>query len=243
MCRLLIDPPAEGAWNMAVDETLLEAAESRGEWSLRFYQWSEPTLSLGYFQSSGELADRWQQTAVVRRSSGGGAIMHDAELTYSLAAPPTALLAREPLRLYRSVHLGVIACLGQYGIDAQLCQVPSAGSTKDQPLLCFERRSAGDLLVGEAKICGSAQRRRRGAVLQHGSIVLGTSPSAPEIAGLDEIAAVRIDPLELADALAVELSSRLNLGLENRGLSADEADRAEFIASETYRSTAWLRRR
>ncbi|MCH7726328.1 MAG: lipoate--protein ligase family protein, partial [Planctomycetes bacterium] len=206
-CRLLIDAPAEGAWNMAVDEALLEAAESRGEWSLRFYRWSEPTLSLGYFQSIRELEDRWRSTALVRRTSGGGAIMHDAELTYSLTVPPTSPLARQPLRLYRAVHLSVIAALAEYGIDAKLCQSPSEAPHKNQPLLCFQRRSAGDLLVGEAKVCGSAQRRRRGAVLQHGSIVLGTSPFAPQIAGLDELAAVRIDPLELADAMAVELSS------------------------------------
>ena len=242
-CRLLIDPPAEGAWNMAVDEALLEAAESRGQWSLRFYRWSEPTLSLGYFQSIRELGDRWRSTALVRRASGGGAIMHDAELTYSLVVPPNAPLARQPLRLYRAVHLGVIAALAEYGIDAKLYPTPCAAPPKNQPLLCFERRSAGDILVGEAKICGSAQRRRRGAVLQHGSIVLGTSPSAPQIVGLNELAAARIDPLQLADALAVELSSRLNLALENRGLSDDEADRAEFIASQTYRTTDWLRRR
>ena len=228
---------------MAVDEALLEAAESRGQWSLRFYQWSEPTLSLGYFQSISELGDRWQHTALVRRSSGGGAIMHDAELTYSLAVPSNSPLARQPLRLYEAVHLGIVACLEEYGIEARLCQTPNDTPLKNQPLLCFGRRSAGDVLVGEAKICGSAQRRRRGAVLQHGSIVLGTSPLAPQIAGLDEIAALRIDPVELADALAVELSSRLNLGLEKRGLSADEANRAEFIASQTYRSAAWRLRR
>ena len=242
-CRLLIDPPAEGAWNMAVDEMLLEAAESRGQWSLRFYQWSEPTLSLGYFQSIRELGDRWQHTALVRRSSGGGAIMHDAELTYSLAVPPNSPLARHPLRLYEAVHLGIVACLEEFGIDATLCQSPVAAPRKNQPLLCFQRRSSGDILVGEAKICGSAQRRRRGAVLQHGSIVLRTSPLAPEITGLEEIAKVQVDPLELADALTAELSSRLHLDLKNSRLSVDEADRAELIASQTYRKVAWLQRR
>jgi lipoate-protein ligase A len=251
-CRLLIDPPADGVWNMAVDEALLEAAETHDQWSLRFYQWSEPTLSLGYFQSIREVTDRWKDIALVRRSSGGGAIMHDAELTYSLAVPAGAPLARQPLRLYEAAHQGIIACLGEYGIDAHLCKTPSDTRAKNQPLLCFRRRSCGDVLVNVlvdgaetcgAKICGSAQRRRRGAVLQHGSIVLKTSISAPEITGLDHLAAVRIDPLELAEALAVELSSRLNLSLENRGLSGDEVDRAEFIARKTYGTAAWLRRR
>src|SRR5882724_9809402 len=87
--RLIIDPPAHGAWNMAVDEALLESAAVDGIATLRLYQWSEPTLSLGYFQPA---ADRQTHPAsrecpLVRRASGGGAILHDRELTYSLAIP------------------------------------------------------------------------------------------------------------------------------------------------------------
>jgi len=85
-CRLIVDRPAPGAWNMAVDEALLDAAVEQGVAALRFYQWSEPTLSLGYFQRH---ADRDSHAAshdctLVRRQSGGGAILHDRELTYSL---------------------------------------------------------------------------------------------------------------------------------------------------------------
>ena len=98
--HLLLDPPGDGAWNMAVDETLLEAAAAEGLCSLRFYQWAEPTLSLGYFQA---YADRNQheasrQSAVVRRASGGGAIMHDFDVTYSLAVPERHPLAASRLR-------------------------------------------------------------------------------------------------------------------------------------------------
>ena len=88
-CRLLIDAPERGVWNMAIDEALLESAadESCDLVTLRFYRWSEPTLSLGYFQS---YEDRNSHEAsrslpVVRRSSGGGALVHDHEWTYSLA--------------------------------------------------------------------------------------------------------------------------------------------------------------
>src|SRR5688572_3671775 len=86
--RLIIDPPARGAWNMAVDELLLEEA-CRGARALRLYQWSEATLSLGYFQAA---AERTEHTAsrdcpLVRRASGGGAIVHHRELTYCLAMP------------------------------------------------------------------------------------------------------------------------------------------------------------
>src|SRR5688500_20216584 len=96
--RLLLDVPAPGAWNMAVDEALLESAALENRCTLRFYRWSEPTLSLGYFQ---RYEDRRQHAAslscaCVRRASGGGAILHDHELTYSLAVPPTHPLARSP---------------------------------------------------------------------------------------------------------------------------------------------------
>src|SRR5687767_13677741 len=86
--RLLIDPPASGAWNMAVDEALLASAAA-GVATLRFYTWSQPTLSLGYFQHAHQrdahAASR--SCPLVRRASGGGAILHDRELTYSLAVP------------------------------------------------------------------------------------------------------------------------------------------------------------
>src|SRR6188474_2624923 len=87
--RLIVDPPASGAWNMAVDEALLETAAISGLATLRFYTWQEPTLSLGYFQSA---VDRdhhpdGRDCPLVRRASGGGAIIHDRELTYSIALP------------------------------------------------------------------------------------------------------------------------------------------------------------
>src|SRR5688500_2618026 len=104
--RLINDPPAPGAWNMAVDEALLESAAERGIATLRLYRWSEPTLSLGYFQAAG---DRIQHPAslgcpMVRRASGGGAIIHDSELTYSLAIPQPDVRAHAATDLYEAVH-------------------------------------------------------------------------------------------------------------------------------------------
>jgi len=122
---LLLDPPAAGAWNMAVDEALLEAA-AEGQGTLRFYRWSEPTLSLGYFQ---QYADRRQhepsrQCAVVRRPSGGGAILHDIELTYSLAVPSRHPLALDRLGFYQAVHTALIAVLAEWGIEATMFARP-----------------------------------------------------------------------------------------------------------------------
>src|SRR5581483_5910324 len=91
LCRLLIDPPAAGAWNMSVDEMLLERTSAEGGFQLRFYQWNEPTLSLGYFQAVQDRAghEASRGCALVRRLSGGGAILHDRELTHMPSTCPS----------------------------------------------------------------------------------------------------------------------------------------------------------
>ncbi len=85
--RLIIDPPATGPWNMAIDEVLAHSAAERGVNTLRFYSWDPPTLSLGYFQRATDRQTHISSStcAWVRRTSGGGAILHDRELTYSFA--------------------------------------------------------------------------------------------------------------------------------------------------------------
>src|SRR5262245_23045859 len=112
-CRLIIDLPQNGPWNMAVDDALLTDAVENGHATLRFYEWREPTLALGYFQ---HFADREQHAAsrnaaVVRRQSGGGAILHDRELTYSLVLPPGHPLTHNAPRLYDAVHKAFINTL------------------------------------------------------------------------------------------------------------------------------------
>src|SRR5438132_12997143 len=134
--RLLIDPSSDGAWNMAVDEALLEAAAATGQATLRFYQWLEPTLSLGYFQS---LAERGQHAAsrdcpLVRRASGGGAILHDRELTYSIAVPQPAGRATAAA-LYDDCHETLIATLPGFGVATSLCR-HSASCTGDAGRTC-----------------------------------------------------------------------------------------------------------
>lgn len=244
--RLLIDPPASGAWNMAVDEALLEEAASEGRCTMRFYRWEEPTLSLGYFQ---EYADRWGHTAscrcpVVRRSSGGGAILHDCELTYSLAIPERHPLAAGRLQTYHAVHETLIDTLASWGIRATVFVESASRAAPDQkPFLCFQRRSPGDVLVGDAKIAGSAQRRCRGAVLQHGSVLLARSIAAPELEGLKELSGNRL----LADTLIEAWSARISQALALSWMEARPAEpllrRADELALRKYASPSWTEHR
>jgi lipoate-protein ligase A len=244
-CRLFIDPPASGAWNMAVDETLLESAADGGEFSLRFYHWQEPTLSLGYFQ---QYNDRLQHAAslncpAVRRATGGGAILHDREITYSVAVPPGHRLAVKHLALYETIHAVLIDVLAGCGIHARLCQREGRESDRSQPFLCFQRRSPGDVLLSDVKIAGSAQRRCRGAVLQHGSVLLSRSTTAPELPGLSEVAAISLSFDQLVQSWSSKLAETFSMHIQPGILTDLEQYRAINLAREKYDSTEWTQHR
>ena len=175
--RLLDDEPLSGPVNMARDEALLHAVE-RGESgpTLRLYRWEPPTISLGYFQCYADyeaLPEPAGSLTVVRRLTGGGAILHDLELTYSLTLPlDHPALAAGPNHLYELAHDAVIAALGELTLPAHREGYTDDSGPRRGPFFCFARRHRLDVLIGTDKIAGSAQRRTRSAVLQHGSIVL-----------------------------------------------------------------------
>jgi len=244
-CRLLNDPPAAGTWNMAVDEALLESSARQDCCCWRFYRWEEATLSLGYFQpyDDRQRHDASRDCPVVRRPSGGGAIVHDAELTYSVVVPAGHALARQRNLLYEMVHQGLISALADWEITARLCEDPPPLGPEQQPFLCFRRRAPGDVLVGAVKIAGSAQRRRRGAVLQHGSVLLARSPAAPECDGLAEIAGKAISADALANAWLEEICGKLGVVRRDWPLSRQELRRAEALARSQYGCQQWTENR
>ena len=243
-CRVMIDPPSGGAWNMAVDEALLVSAAA-GVTTLRFYQWSEPTLSLGYFQpyDDRQLHAASQEAACVRRTTGGGAILHDRELTYSFATPAAERFSTSAEAYYAAFHETLMEVLAAQHSKARLCDPAQAPAAAIPPFLCFQRRTRWDVLLGEAKICGSAQRRHRGALLQHGSVVLATSPLAPEIPGIAEASHRLIEADGLASGWQAALAERLHLRLMAGPLSAEETNRAEVIRRDRFGSDHWLNRR
>lgn len=241
---LVIEGARPGALQMAIDEVLLEDAATQGNCWLRFYQWSEPTLSLGYFQAYADRAGHAasQTCAVVRRQTGGGAIVHDRELTYCLAVPVAHPLAADATRLYDAVHRALIEMLAAEGIAATLCgdqQADTASST----FLCFQRRSAQDVVIGSAKICGSAQRRRRGAILQHGSLVLASSAAAPELPGIVELTGQSLAAMALSQSWADRIAKRLPLELTGGVLPPHLERQAEALAVAKYADSAWALRR
>ena len=258
-CRLIVDPPRSGAWNMGVDEALLTAVAGGDAATLRLYQWEEPTLSLGYFQ---RYADREshaasRNAAVVRRQSGGGALMHDRELTYSLVLPTAHPLARDTQRLYYAMHHAIIAALvrllGAHA-NAWTLETRAIGANlpaRDEPFLCYQRRAPGDVTIAARgakdnglthKIIGSAQRRR-GAVLQHGSVLLGTSPAAPELPGLCDLTGVDVTMEALAAALPPETAALVGHSARPVTLPAEVEREATRLAREKYSSHRWTEHR
>ena len=248
ICYLLEDPPLSGPLNMAVDEVLLESVGLIGHPVLRFYTWSEPTLSLGYFQSAEERSlhapsiDR----PLVRRATGGGAILHDRELTYSFIWPsrrPPAELECDGEKgtewMYRWIHQALIDVLGPLGVSATFAS-ESAG--QDDSFLCFERRSQWDIEVGGMKVLGSAQRSRQQGLLQHGSLLLSASPLTPQLEGLCE-QGLAVTHQQVSRLWADRITASAGLILKSLHLDGDQQQAVERLAAEKYGSQNWTKKR
>lgn len=236
--RQIIDPAANsGLWNMAVDEVLLQSA-IEGIATLRWYTWREPTVSLGYFQREEELAadSRLVHLPRVRRLSGGGTLVHDRELTYSLALPPSQRLIERPMELYGLVHQVIQQVLRERGVESEL-----RGQTvkhRDEPFLCFAREDENDLVLKGHKVLGSAQRRRRGAILQHGGLLLRASAITPELLGIMDLCP-EADLSGLAASLDTELCQGIGVASATESLSPDEMQAvvASLAANTTSSAT------
>lgn len=237
---------ADGPLNMARDEALLDLISEAVEGgAFRTYGWSLPTLSLGYFQSihDAERSPRWTNTPLVRRPTGGGALCHDRELTFAVVVPRSHPQARQISSLYQKVHTTIAQALIEFGVSVRRRGDSGRLDSDDQPFLCFADRDAEDLVIGPTKVVGSAQRRRAGAVLLHGSILLQRSPLAPELAGIRETTGVEFDPRELAERLELAIPSGLGFRGERVDWTEELSQRAERLAGEIYRNPAWTRRR
>jgi lipoate-protein ligase A len=203
------DPPLSGQANMTIDEAMLAEARPDSPITIRLYQWDQPTLSLGHFQSIEQCAKdvrisharELRAIPWVRRKTGGGAILHDREWTYSFVIPANSDQAGKghSEALYRSVHESIRDGLKALGWNAELaehCTCSPMNRSENEPFLCFQRRSPVDILVGDHKVVGSAQRRSRTGLLQHGSLLVNRSALFPDLKGLEELQDGSCDPVD-----------------------------------------------
>lgn len=264
--RLLDTGSADGAWNMAVDEAMLEAGVAGLLVpTLRFYAWQPPAVSLGYFQTLDqsigleEIARRG--FGLVRRPSGGRAILHKDELTYSVTVPDTGVAdGKSVMGSYRSISRGIEAGLALLGVGAQLAERKGEERMKAQglPTVCFAKAAKCDMTVQGRKIVGSAQTRRRGIIMQHGSVPIHIDPEEHLAVmpgdGVDEASKAKLmeaacgvaDALgrpvsyeELAAALAQGFSDRLRIVLEPGELTEWELSKARELKETKYMTDEW----
>jgi len=178
---LLNSGPGDPASNMALDEALLEAMPRLGQPVLRFYGWTEPAATFGYFQKFAEIERATPLRPLIRRPTGGGLVPHDADWTYSLVFPAGhewhLLAATES---YRRVHAWIQAAFAQLGAETELAPF----GKKNLPGQCFSGYEKSDLLWRGKKIAGAAQRRNQSGLLIQGSVQ--PPPGARQRADLEQ---------------------------------------------------------
>jgi lipoate-protein ligase A len=267
--RLILDKAACGAWNMAVDEALLLShAAGDAPPTLRFYDWEPACISIGRFQETRKAEGgtrNSQQKAVethhspltthhfdlVRRPTGGRAVLHQHEITYC-AVVNEALLpcdARSVVGAYRWLSTGLAAGLHTLGVNAVLAKPTPDLSCRAsaQTANCFSSAARCDFLVGEKKLIGAAQCRKRGVILQHGSLLLEMDGAAWEAAiggsmdavvSLQSLGVTASRPTIIA-ALGAGLESTLDISLCEGVLDAGECTTASRLHREKYTQHAW----
>jgi lipoate-protein ligase A len=164
--------------NMATDEALFRSLQERGgPPTLRFYGWEKPALSIGYFQSTATEINlhhcRRDGMDVVRRPTGGKAVLHDCELTYAVVSREgSPFFSGNLVENYRAVCSCLIRAFAELGIEVTMARECRHGEERGMSAICFAFPAPFELLSRGRKICGSAQVRSRGCFLQHGSILL-----------------------------------------------------------------------
>ncbi len=230
--RLILDPLLDGRENMAVDEAVLTSSDASPEFTptLRLYGWSAPTISIGYHQG----ADGFPEFGlpVVRRVTGGRAVLHCSEITYSIVAPVAhRLFSGGILSAYSGISRCILSALRDAGVNAEMAETARAPAHGNRRAgACFSSPSRHEILVNGRKMVGSAQRRFKNAFLQHGSILFSIDRDLNgRIFGhglLDAMTCVSehsgATPAEMRVILVGNFSAGLNASFREAGLSGGE---------------------
>ena len=265
--RLLYTPPANGAWNMAVDESILEHIQ-RGQAfpTLRLYAWDPPCLSLGHAQSFMDVdvervkSQGWE---VVRRLTGGRAILHTDELTYSVTGSASEpILSGSILESYNRIAQALMFAMRELGLPVEMKEEANHATLETNPV-CFEVPSTYEITVNGRKLIGSAQARKKESVLQHGSLPLtgDLTRICEALIFKDEASRQNAKERLLARATVVEsitgtgtdwetaarafvkgFEAQLGIGFQRGKLSRSESERAEELVREKYANPTWTER-
>lgn len=265
-------------YNMAADEAMMRAVGA-GEAppTLRFFRWDPATLSIGYFQKAADEVrlDEVKARGIgfVRRPTGGRAVLHDAEVTYSIVVPENYPgLPSSVTESYRVLSEGLVHGFRTLGLDAEMVSLSSeeekAKYASAGSAACFDSPSWYELVVDGRKVAGSAQLRKHGAVLQHGSILLDMDVEllfellqfrterlrdrlrasfAEKAAAINELRGARglprVDAAAAEEAFAAGWAEALGVSLAPGALSPAEAAETARLAAEKYGAAEWNLRR
>ena len=265
--RYICTPAARGAWNMAVDEAVLETSGTGLALpTFRLYAWAPACLSLGYAQSFRDVdmprlkANGWE---LVRRTTGGRAILHVDELTYSVATPiDEPRMLGSVLESYQRLATALIAAVRDLGLPVEMESSAPPADTARGPV-CFEVPSAYEIVVAGRKLIGSAQTRKKAGILQHGTFPLhgdltritqalvfadeqerlAAAQKLLSRAVTAETVTGRIIPWETAAAAFVSaFETCLGIKLEPGELTPAELARAEELVQTKYDHPVWTER-
>ena len=265
--RLLMDRPREGAYNMAVDEAIL-ISHALGEVppTLRLYQWSPPAVSIGFSQNLTKEVDVKNCSHlgidIVRRPTGGRAVLHDKELTYSVIIH-TRMLPGSVLETYKFLSQGLLEAINLLGLTARIAPKPVKSLNPGSPS-CFDSSSWYEIEVSGKKLVGSAQTRKKDVLLQHGAILMEldinkllqvlAAPSEkvrqrlaaalkkqatainPELLQLGR---APVQPDRVEQAVVEGFQAALGIALEPAGLTEREKNIAAVLAETKYAAQDW----
>ena len=254
----------QGAWNMAIDEALFQAvADGQAPRTLRFYGWNPPAVSLGYAQPQSDVdVDACVRNGIdlVRRPTGGRAILHHNELTYSVVVSANQIPeGNSVMASYRWISRGLLSGLRSLGVDAQMSRPDDGRYVAAIPGIshgaaCFAKAARCDIVCDNKKLVGSAQVRRNATILQHGSVpielnrglsrkLFGKSGELQNAIGLSEIPGMKdIGFSEVEAAIRSGFEQELEGDLRDGELSEAERRVLQQLVAGKYGREAWLRR-
>ncbi|OGO16043.1 MAG: hypothetical protein A2Z14_03590, partial [Chloroflexi bacterium RBG_16_48_8] len=245
---------------MALDEAILETTIKKGAYpTLRLYSWSHPCLSLGYAQPISQIdLDRVQalEWDIVRRPTGGRAILHADELTYSVTATSdNPHFAGGVLESYRHISQGLVSALEMLKLEIEIQPEVKLSNDEREQAICFELPSSYEIKAGGKKLVGSAQVRRGGGILQHGSLPLAgditricqvlaypdeeqrnyaASHLRERATTLEQLLGEFIPWQDAANAMVAGFGEALDIHLEQQNVLEEEWERAETLCREKY---------
>lgn len=272
--RYILTEPMSPAMNMAIDEAILTLhSEGKVPPTIRFYTWNPATLSIGYFQKAEKEIDmetvQARDLGFVRRPTGGRAVLHDQELTYSVVVSENhPKMPSSVTEAYKVISMGLLHGFQELGLNAEMVSLAneeekekysSPGSSA-----CFDSPSWYELVVEGKKVAGSAQTRQKGVILQHGSILLDMDvellfsllkfPServkqrmidsfVQKAVTINEVSGRQVTLEEAIEAFYKGFASGLDLSLVAEPLTAEELALAEELAQTRYATHEWNFRR